>query len=251
MRCVIVICIFTMLLVFTMSCNVSKGSQDSSWWRAVLVLNNKCDWSFPPKRGWCRHRPWMSENKVKISAFLKPPPNITYKVKLSFFTLHTTTSVLKARSNVNVCRSCLIDYHMMPLSDLWWLFSLHPVGPFRTSINIFPSDMVGRKCSSKNEKKNVFVLRLTAHYSQRHLSFPRAKATSKPLFFFFVFFLQDALCQKQFISCVDVFAVETNESRYLNRNLVSESQTREEKASVENGKGGRDKARDSCRYSMN
>lgn len=147
--------------------------------------------AFHWSRGRCRHRPWMSENEVKISAFFKTSSqhhilhHRIWKVKLSFFTRHTTTSVLKDR--LNMCRPRLTDYHVMPLSDLWWLFSLHPVGPFRTSINIFPSDMVGRKCSSKKKKKNLFVLSLTAHYSQRHLSFPRAKATSKPFFLLFFF----------------------------------------------------------------
>lgn len=126
--------------------------------------------------------------RLKYLHFLKPPPNTTYFTTAMLYAKmlsSLTTSVLKAR--LNVCRPRLTDYHVMPLSDLWWLFSLHPVGPFRTSINIFPSDMVGRKCSSKKKKKNVFVLSLTAHYSQRHLSFPRAKATSKPFFCCFFF----------------------------------------------------------------
>ena len=111
--------------------------------------------------------------------------------------------------------------------------------------------MVGRKCSSKKKtEKKVFVLSLTAHYSLRHLSFPRAKATSKP-FFVCVFYRTLFVRNSSFNVLMCLFAVETNDSRYSNRNLVSQSKTREEKASVENGKGGKDKARDSCRYSMN
>lgn len=197
MKCVIIICIFTILACLRYRIDTWSGTKDRQQLRqskdSLTRVDDELLWcwttsvikAFHRSRGWCRHRPWMSENEVKISAFFKTSVLGIWNAKLSFFTPHTTTSVLKAR--LNVCRPRLTDYHVMPLSDLWWLFSLHPVGPFRTSINIFPSDMVGRKCSSKKKKKNVFVLSLTAHYSQRHLSFPRAKATSKP-FFVVVFF---------------------------------------------------------------